>query len=225
MTVEHVFVSRSKYYILMGSINQVLINKVELSIKINHNVGKKNLYAIWNMSWRVMPTCSIAYKRTVNKLHKRKKHCIGNVRILVVFTSFCREAGAQAAGGNGIWVLLQILSVLEWILVILIVVRISEWGRKFNPFWGISGIPSMNNKILYWMHVHRSLKMQLRLLSCDRDKIIHIYMYIYIQSYMYTFTNHVISSCGKTRRLSLQWTENRRRTIEEKIAFHRIYAF
>ena len=41
MTVEHVFVSRSKYYILMGSINQVLINKVELSIKINHNVGKK----------------------------------------------------------------------------------------------------------------------------------------------------------------------------------------
>lgn len=43
MTVEHVFVSRSKYYILMGSINQVLINKVELSIKINHNVGKKYL--------------------------------------------------------------------------------------------------------------------------------------------------------------------------------------
>ena len=38
------------------------------------------------------------------------------------------EAGAQAAGGNGIWVLLQILSVLEWILVMLIVVRISEWG-------------------------------------------------------------------------------------------------
>ena len=27
----------------MGSINQVLINKVELSIKINHNVGKKYL--------------------------------------------------------------------------------------------------------------------------------------------------------------------------------------
>ena len=135
------------------------------------------------------------------------------------------EAGAQAAGGNGIWVLLQILSVLEWILVMLIVVRISEWGRKLNPFWGISGIPSMNNKILYWMHVHRSLKMQLRLLSSDRDKIIYIYMYIYIQSYMYAFTNHVISSCGKTRRLSLQSTENRRRTIEEKIAFHRIYAF
>ena len=40
MTVEHVFVSRSKYYILMGSINQVLINKVELSITINHNAGK-----------------------------------------------------------------------------------------------------------------------------------------------------------------------------------------
>ena len=135
------------------------------------------------------------------------------------------EAGSQAAGGNGIWVLLQILSVLEWILVMLIVVRISEWGRKLNPFWGISGIPSMNNKILYWMHVHRSLKMQLRLLSSDRDKIIHIYMYIYIQSYMYAFTNHVISSCGKTRRLSLQSTENRRRTIEEKIAFHWIYAF
>ena len=38
------------------------------------------------------------------------------------------EAGSQAAGGNGIWVLLQILSVLEWILVMLIVVRISEWG-------------------------------------------------------------------------------------------------
>ena len=90
------------------------------------------------------------------------------------------QAGAQAAGGIGIWVLLQILSLLEWILVMLIVVRISEWGRKLNPFWGISGIPSINNKILYCMHVHRSLKTQLRLLSSNRDKIIHIYMYIYI---------------------------------------------
>ena len=95
------------------------------------------------------------------------------------------EAGAQAAGGNGIWVLLQILSVLEWILVMLIVVRISEWGRKLNPFWGISGIPSMNNKILYWMHVHRSLKMQLRLLSSDRDKIIYIYTCTYIYTIIY----------------------------------------
>ena len=82
------------------------------------------------------------------------------------------EAGAQAAGGNGIWVLLQILSVLEWILVMLIVVRISEWGRKLNPYWGIGGIQSMTDKILCCMHVHHSLKMQLRLPSSNRDKII-----------------------------------------------------
>ena len=52
---------------------------------------------------------------------------------LVVFTSSV-EAGAQAAGCYYIRVMPQILSILEWILVMLLVVRVSEWGRKLNPY-------------------------------------------------------------------------------------------
>lgn len=44
------------------------------------------------------------------------------------------QAGAQAAGCYYIRVMPQILSILEWILVMLLVVRVSEWGRKLNPY-------------------------------------------------------------------------------------------
>ena len=124
------------------------------------------------MSWRMMVTWSIAYKRTVKKLFKRKKTFHWICANFWLYLQVSVEASAQATGCYYIRVMLQILSILEWILVMLLVVRVSKWGRKLNPYWGIGGIQSMTNNILCCMHVHHSLKMQLRLPSSNRDKII-----------------------------------------------------
>ena len=143
-------------------------------IDLNKSQCKKKIkiYALWNMSWRTMTTWSIAYKRTVNKLFKRKKTFHRICASFWLYLQVSVEAGAQAAGCYYIRVMPQILSILEWILVMLLVVRVSEWGRKLNPYWGIGGIQSMTDKILCCTHVHHSLKMQLRLPSSNRDKII-----------------------------------------------------
>ena len=81
-----------------------------------------------------MTTWSIAYKRTVNKLFKRKKTFHRICASFWLYLQVSVEAGAQAAGCYYIRVMLQILSILEWILVMLLVVRVSEWGRKLNPY-------------------------------------------------------------------------------------------
>ena len=68
------------------------------------------------------------------KLFKRKKKFRWICANFWLYLQVSLEAGAQAAGCYYIRVMLQILSILEWILVMLLVIRVSEWGRKLNPY-------------------------------------------------------------------------------------------